>query len=72
MLAVVLTADAATTAAAPAAAISRVLADPAAAARLAAVARRTAAGYAWPDLARAVLQVYRHVTGPASGGAAGS
>jgi 2-deoxystreptamine N-acetyl-D-glucosaminyltransferase/2-deoxystreptamine glucosyltransferase len=58
--------------AALAAAVSAVLADPAAAARLAAAARRTAAGYAWPDLARAVLQVYRHVTGYASDGAAGS
>ena len=57
--------------AALAAAISRVLADPAAAAGLSAAARRTAAAYAWPDLARKVLEVYRHVTGPASGGAAG-
>ena len=44
--------------AALAAAISRVLADPAAA------ARRTADAYAWPGLARKVLQVYRRVTGP--------
>jgi glycosyltransferase involved in cell wall biosynthesis len=51
--------------AALAAAISRVLAGPAAAARLA------AAAYAWPDLARQVLDVYRQVTGPAPGGAAG-
>jgi glycogen synthase len=50
--------------AALAAAISRVLADPAAAARLAAAARRTADAYAWPGLARKVLQVYRRVTGP--------
>jgi glycogen synthase len=50
--------------AALAAAISQVLADPAAAARLSAAARRTAAGYAWPDLARQVLEVYRQVTGP--------
>ena len=50
--------------AALAAAISRVLADPAAAAGLSAAARRTAAAYAWPDLARKVLQVYRRVTGP--------
>ena len=47
--------------AALAAAISRVLTGPAAAARLSAAARRTAAGYAWPDLARDVLQVYRQV-----------
>ncbi len=50
--------------AALAAAITHVLADPAAAARLSAAARRTAAGYAWPDLARQVLEVYRQVTGP--------
>jgi len=50
--------------AALAAAISQVLADPAAAAWLSAAARRTAAGYAWPDLARQVLEVYRQVTGP--------
>ena len=50
--------------AALAAAISRVLADPAAAAALAAAARRTAAAYAWPDLARTVLEVYQRVTGP--------
>jgi glycosyltransferase involved in cell wall biosynthesis len=55
--------------AALAAAISRVLADPAEAARLSAAGRRTAAAYAWPDLARQVLEVYRQVTGP--GGAAG-
>jgi glycosyltransferase involved in cell wall biosynthesis len=46
------------------AAISRVLADPAAAARLAAAARRTADAYAWPGLARKVLEVYKRVTGP--------
>ena len=40
------------------------LADPAAAAALAAAARRTAGAYAWPDLARTVLQVYKRVTGP--------
>jgi glycosyltransferase involved in cell wall biosynthesis len=50
--------------AALAAAISRVLADPVAAAGLAAAARRTAAAYAWPGLARKVLEVYRRVTGP--------
>ena len=50
--------------AALAAAISRVLADPAAAAGLSAAARRTADAYAWPGLARTVLQVYRRVTGP--------
>ena len=50
--------------AALAAAISQVLADPAAAARLSAAARRTATDHAWPDLARQVLEVYRHVTGP--------
>ena len=55
--------------AALAAAISRVLADPAAAARLSAAGRRTAAAYAWPDISRQVLDVYRQVTGP--GGAAG-
>jgi glycogen synthase len=53
--------------AALAAAIGRVLADPAAAARLAAAAGRTAAAYAWPDLARKVLAVYRRVTGPGRG-----
>jgi len=50
--------------AALAAAISRVLADPAAAAGLAAAARRTADAYAWPGLARKVLEVYKRVTGP--------
>jgi glycogen synthase len=50
--------------AALAAAISQILADPAAAARMSAAARRTAAAYAWPGLARQVLEVYRHVTGP--------
>ena len=53
--------------AALAAAMGRVLADPAAAARLAAAAGRTAAAYAWPDLARKVLAVYRRVTGPGRG-----
>jgi 2-deoxystreptamine N-acetyl-D-glucosaminyltransferase/2-deoxystreptamine glucosyltransferase len=48
--------------AALAAAISQILADPAAAARMSAAARRTAAAYAWPDLARQVLAVYRQVT----------
>jgi len=43
--------------AALAAAISQVLADPAAAARLSAAARRTATDHAWPDLARQVLEV---------------
>jgi glycosyltransferase involved in cell wall biosynthesis len=50
--------------AALAAAISRVLADPAAAAALAAAARRTAGAYAWPGLARKVLEIYKRVTGP--------
>jgi len=50
--------------AALAAAISRVLADPTAAAGLSAAARRTAAACAWPGLARKVLEVYRRVTGP--------
>ena len=50
--------------AALAAAISQILADPVAAARMSAAARRTAAAYAWPDLACQVLEVYRHVTGP--------
>ena len=49
-------------------AISQVLADPAAAARLSAAAQRTAAAYAWPNLARAVLDVYRQVTGPGRAG----
>jgi len=47
--------------AALAAAISQILADPAAAARMSAAARRTAAAYAWPDLARQVLEVYRQL-----------
>jgi glycosyltransferase involved in cell wall biosynthesis len=51
-----------------AAAISEVLADPAAASGMSAAARRTAAAYAWPDLARQVLEVYRQVTGPGHGG----
>jgi glycogen synthase len=51
--------------AALAAAVSRILADPALAARLSAAAQRTAAAYAWPDLARNVLDVYQQVTGPA-------
>jgi phosphatidylinositol alpha-mannosyltransferase len=50
--------------AALAAAISRVLADPVAAAGLAAAARRTADAYAWPGLARKVLEIYKGVTGP--------
>jgi glycosyltransferase involved in cell wall biosynthesis len=50
--------------AALAAAISRVLADPAAAAGLAAAARHTADAYAWPGLARKVLEIYKRVTGP--------
>jgi glycogen synthase len=48
--------------AALAAAISQILADPAAAAQMSAAARRTAAAYAWPDLVRQVLAVYRQVT----------
>jgi len=52
--------------AALAAAISQVLADPAAAARLSAAARRTATDHAWPGLARQVLKVYQHVTTPAA------
>jgi glycogen(starch) synthase len=44
-----------------AAAIGQILADPAMAARMAAAARSTAAAYAWPDLARRVLDVYHHV-----------
>jgi len=48
--------------AALAAAIGQILADPAAAARMSAAARSTAAAYAWPDLARQVLEVYRQVT----------
>jgi glycogen synthase len=52
--------------AALAAAISQVLADPAAAARMSAAARHTAAGYAWPGLAREVLKVYQQVTTPAA------
>jgi 2-deoxystreptamine N-acetyl-D-glucosaminyltransferase/2-deoxystreptamine glucosyltransferase len=52
-------------------AISRVLADPAAAARMASAARHTAAAYAWPDLAGNVLEVYRRVTASGDGGAAG-
>ena len=55
--------------AALAAAISRILTDPAAAAQLSAAARRTAAAYTWPDLARDVLDVYRQVTGPGRGAA---
>jgi len=34
------------------------------AAGLAAAARRTADAYAWPDLARKVLDIYKRVTGP--------
>jgi glycogen synthase len=52
--------------AALAAAISQILTDPAAAARMSAAARHTAAGYAWPGLARQVLKVYQHVTTPAA------
>jgi 2-deoxystreptamine N-acetyl-D-glucosaminyltransferase/2-deoxystreptamine glucosyltransferase len=48
--------------AALAAAIGQILADPAAAARMSAAARSTAAAYAWPDLARQVLEIYRQVT----------
>ena len=48
--------------AALAAAIGQILADPAAAARISAAAQSTAAAYAWPDLARQVLKVYRQVT----------
>ena len=54
--------------AALAAAISEVLADLAAASGMSAASRRTAAAYAWPDLARQVLEVYRQVTGPGHGG----
>jgi hypothetical protein len=36
----------------------------AAAAGLSAAARRTVDAYAWPDLARTVLEVYKRVTGP--------
>jgi glycogen(starch) synthase len=50
--------------AALAAAISRVLAGPAAAAGLAAAARRTADAYARPGLARTMPQVCKRVTGP--------
>jgi glycogen synthase len=46
-----------------AAAISEILADPAAAAGMRVAARSTAAGYAWPGLARQVLEVYRQVAG---------
>jgi glycogen synthase len=53
--------------AALASAISRVLTDPEAAARMASAARRTATAYAWPDLALKVLQVYRRVTGSRDG-----
>ena len=49
--------------AALAAAISQILTDPTAATRMAAAAQSTAAAYAWPDLARQVLQIYRQVTG---------
>jgi glycosyltransferase involved in cell wall biosynthesis len=48
-----------------AAAITRVLTEPSTAARLSAAARRTAAGYAWPALARRVAMVYQEVTAPA-------
>ena len=49
--------------AALAAAISRVLAEPGTAARLAAAARQTAQRYTWPALARQVAAVYLQVTG---------
>jgi 2-deoxystreptamine N-acetyl-D-glucosaminyltransferase/2-deoxystreptamine glucosyltransferase len=49
-------------AAALAAAITRVLTEPGTAARLAAAARRTAAKYSWPALARQVALVYQEVT----------
>lgn len=49
--------------AALAAAISRVLTQPATAARLAAAARQTAQRYTWPALARQVAAVYLQVTG---------
>ena len=52
--------------AALAAAISQVLADPVAAARMSAAARHTAAGYEWPGLARQMLKVYQQVTTPAA------
>jgi glycosyltransferase involved in cell wall biosynthesis len=48
-----------------AAAITRVLTEPSTAARLSAAARRTAARYAWPALARRVAMVYQEVTAPA-------
>ena len=47
-----------------AAAIGQILADPAMAARMSAAARSTAAAYAWPDLARQILDVYHRVSGP--------
>jgi 2-deoxystreptamine N-acetyl-D-glucosaminyltransferase/2-deoxystreptamine glucosyltransferase len=52
-------------AAALAAAITRVLAEPGTAARLAESARLTAQRYAWPALARQVAAVYLQVTGKA-------
>jgi 2-deoxystreptamine N-acetyl-D-glucosaminyltransferase/2-deoxystreptamine glucosyltransferase len=52
-------------AAALAAAITRMLTEPGTAARLSAAARRTAARYAWPALARRVAMVYQEVTAPA-------
>ena len=55
-------------AAALAAAISRVLTEPATAARLAAAAQQTAQRYTWPALARQVAAVYLQVTGTARGG----
>jgi glycosyltransferase involved in cell wall biosynthesis len=48
------------------AAIGQILADPATAARMSAAARSTAAAYAWPDLARQVLDIYHHVCDPAA------
>jgi glycogen synthase len=53
--------------AALASAIGQILADPATAARMSAAARSTAAAYAWPDLARQVLEVYHQVSGPRRG-----
>jgi 2-deoxystreptamine N-acetyl-D-glucosaminyltransferase/2-deoxystreptamine glucosyltransferase len=52
--------------AALATAISQILTDPVAAARMSAAARHTAAAYAWPGLARQVLEVYQQVTSPAA------
>jgi 2-deoxystreptamine N-acetyl-D-glucosaminyltransferase/2-deoxystreptamine glucosyltransferase len=49
-----------------AAAIARLLTEPATAARLAAAARRTAEQYTWPALARQVAAVYQQLTGSAA------